>query len=604
MGNGRIRAPRLCDLRDPENMPKYGSRAGDVKSKVAQHPIPNNFAPITFIEAKRRRRKRRSQANYQLSLERRQLKRPKNKMRYVENLAECPEYQGCSSREFTRPIADASAISGQCTFESYQCNANNPNTQESGEGQTAISESGNSVAITRIQPDNGSSRGDEPNLNVTLLENIEEQNDSGIKTSIVNANPGTAILNDNTERNSEIRSECQAAGENEIDLLMPSVPFTESVVETQQNVTDPITNSANTSALNAKILVNPELLEISTVPIGLRLEAALSSNAPIDVVANEAQHNSVAITTTHISRRKRSNVSSNSVGSSERSAWKSIAPDSSTDSDDSHPASKMIRESLELLPSTSASTLPAQRSSKQSSANNSNGDKNEKGEQSIQNLTAPAQVALHDPTGSIQEMKITKIWIDIGSGSTSFKTTDQEHHQKYHNRPLCEYVSILRQSEAIRDCKVQITYSLSLSLTLVNVGSGRSSKNFRRNSIRSRTFGSMGALRLSCANMGTKHFRYPIFAMSYLVKADLFWRAKYWKSTRMIRFHSQNSTMQQFKFSLVSPSKVLRELITNKYGTGKLEINTVASPWRGLSCVVIEQRSFTSVPNEPPTGIE
>ncbi|KAI1711213.1 regulator of ty1 transposition protein BRCT domain-containing protein [Ditylenchus destructor] len=62
---------------------------------------------------KRRGRKPRAEANNQLSLERKQLERPKNKNRYVENLAECPEYQDCSSGQFTYawPIADTQSIS-------------------------------------------------------------------------------------------------------------------------------------------------------------------------------------------------------------------------------------------------------------------------------------------------------------------------------------------------------------------------------------------------------------------------------------------------------------------------------------------------------------
>ncbi|KAI1698065.1 hypothetical protein Ddc_19341 [Ditylenchus destructor] len=80
--------------------------------------------------------------------------------------------------------------------------------------------------------------------------------------------------------------------------------------------------------------------------------------------------------------------------------------------------------------------------------------------------------------------------------------------------------------------------------------------------------------------------------------------AKAFTSQLKKRFHSQNSTVQQLKFTLVSPGRIQNELLLNKNGTGILETKTVASPWRGLNSAVIEQRSFTVVPDEQPTGIE
>ncbi|KAI1694706.1 hypothetical protein DdX_19965 [Ditylenchus destructor] len=109
---------------------------------------------------------------------------------------------------------------------------------------------------------------------------------------------------------------------NEIESPILQIPSTEpaAIVETQQNAYDPITTSDNTSAMNAVPLAKPEPPEsVSTVPIGLQLEARLSSYVPID---DEAQHNSVVIPTgraSRISRRKRNNVSSNSIESPERS---------------------------------------------------------------------------------------------------------------------------------------------------------------------------------------------------------------------------------------------------------------------------------------------
>ncbi|KAI1700252.1 hypothetical protein DdX_16820 [Ditylenchus destructor] len=60
-----------------------------------------------------------------------------------------------------------------------------------------------------------------------------------------------------------------------------------AVDETHQNVADPV-DSDNTLALNARMSTKEQSADdVSTVPIGLRLETALSSYVPIDVEANE-----------------------------------------------------------------------------------------------------------------------------------------------------------------------------------------------------------------------------------------------------------------------------------------------------------------------------
>ncbi|KAI1695307.1 hypothetical protein Ddc_21333 [Ditylenchus destructor] len=384
----------------------------------------------------------------------------------------------------------------------------------------------------------------------------------------------TPIWNVNGQENTE-----------EIDSQIPSVSSTEltSVVKTEQN--DPATNSEFDCTSKSMSIIKAEPDEnVSTMPVGLRLEAALSSYVPIDVDANEGQHNSVAITTGRtpgISRRKRSNflvewsarqsvmdelypniyeynetqhnpvitkgraprISLKKRPSPERrypkrSAWKSIAPDSSTESDEydedeyipapkktsnkpsisrkkqseneweyassdsddedeqidsdeydedeytpvpkrtshkpsvsrnkrmrneldsdfqfeknsvassrqsSSPTRKSTRELLKLLPAMDVSTLLGQHSSKvnQSTVNNFNGDKNEN--DGFQNPTTSGQVPLDAPTEPAQKRKITKIFINIYNGTAEFETSDGE---KCRNRPLDEYVSILRKSEA------------------------------------------------------------------------------------------------------------------------------------------------------------
>ncbi|KAI1702645.1 hypothetical protein Ddc_16971 [Ditylenchus destructor] len=139
-----------------------------------------------------------------------------------------------------------------------------------------------------IQPDNDSFRGDEQNLNVNVLENTKEID--------------SITLAPTTE---------------------PTV-----IVETQQNAADPIINSENISSKNAMPSAKLESYEnVSTVPIRLQLEARLSSLVPIDVDANEDQHNCLAITNSRgprISRKKRNNVPSSESRYLKRSARKSV----------------------------------------------------------------------------------------------------------------------------------------------------------------------------------------------------------------------------------------------------------------------------------------
>ncbi|KAI1698062.1 hypothetical protein Ddc_19338 [Ditylenchus destructor] len=104
-----------------------------------------------------------------------------------------------------------------------------------------------------------------------------------------------------------------------IDSQIPLVSSTEptAIVETQENVTNPTTNSENTLASNAMTLakVKPGSGTTTIVPGELRLEAALNSTS------NKAQHSPVAMTTSRtpsISLRKRRNVSSISVESPKR----------------------------------------------------------------------------------------------------------------------------------------------------------------------------------------------------------------------------------------------------------------------------------------------
>ncbi|KAI1727486.1 zinc-finger double domain-containing protein [Ditylenchus destructor] len=116
----------------------------------------------------------------------------------------------------------------------------------------------NNEGPTSIQPNNGSSRYYESTLELNLRENAEE-----------------------------------------IDSIIPPVSSTEptAAVCAQQNVADLIPSSESTSDLSAIVSTKVESVKnVSTVPVGLRLEAALSSYVPIDVDANESQHNSVETT--------------------------------------------------------------------------------------------------------------------------------------------------------------------------------------------------------------------------------------------------------------------------------------------------------------------
>ncbi|KAI1697088.1 hypothetical protein Ddc_19921 [Ditylenchus destructor] len=134
----------------------------------------------------------------------------------------------------------------------------------------------NEGLIQGIQPENATT---EPNFNANLQGLIHSIKIENIKAEIGSSNV-------NSQENAET-----------IDSQIPPVSSTEptAVVETQENVTNPTTNSENTSALNAK----------SESPVNV--SAALSSYVPIDVDANEAQHNSVAITTGRTPRISRRN---------------------------------------------------------------------------------------------------------------------------------------------------------------------------------------------------------------------------------------------------------------------------------------------------------
>ncbi|KAI1698064.1 hypothetical protein Ddc_19340 [Ditylenchus destructor] len=358
--------------------------------------------------------------------------------------------------------------------------------------------------IHSIKAENDSSRCDEPNLNVNGQENTEEI-DSQIP--LVSSTEPTAVVETqenvtNPISNSENTSALNAKSESpEIDSQIPLVSSTEptAVVITQRNVADPVASSDNTSALNPRLSLKVESVEnVSTVPIGLRLEAALSSYVPIDVEANEAQHNPV------IPKGRTSRISLSSerrYPKKRRSSMEALNNDEPTTSvepkrrgrkrrgeanSESNLQTKQLKRAKnpnryaenvaecsahqKLLekyrslqkkpaaePSTVANSLPAQRSSEvnQSTAHNSNGDTNENG------LLQNPQVALDARIDPAQKMKITHIRINISNGETCFRSTSSKpYHYVWHPpRPLSEYVSILRESEPDEPvCEAHIFY--------------------------------------------------------------------------------------------------------------------------------------------------
>ncbi|KAI1695308.1 hypothetical protein Ddc_21334 [Ditylenchus destructor] len=136
----------------------------------------------------------------------------------------------------------------------------------------------NERPIYGIQPENATTHADEMNFNANLQGLIHSIKAENIKAE-GSFREDEPILDVNGQENTET-----------ISQIPPVSTEPTAVVETQENVTNPTTNSENTSALNAK---SESPVNVSTVPIGLRLDTA--------------HHNSVAITTGRTPRISRRN---------------------------------------------------------------------------------------------------------------------------------------------------------------------------------------------------------------------------------------------------------------------------------------------------------
>ncbi|KAI1704198.1 hypothetical protein DdX_14438 [Ditylenchus destructor] len=363
-----------------------------------------------------------------------------------------------------------------------------------------ISPNDSKIHLPQIFASLGATGIDATESEVTSTEIKQECCDFEFHESTSNDNNGT------TDKGliHSIKAECSGQEDTEEnDSQIPSVSSTELTVVVKTEQIDPTTNSENNCTSNTMTFTKAEPAEnFSAMPVRLRLDAALRSYfEPSDFDAIEAQPNSLAIPTgrtPRISSRKRCNVSARSPERStrqfameelnfdsdeyngtqhnpvittdraprisirkqlsserrypKRSAWKTIVLDSSTDSDEyDENEYTPVQKKTSRKPSTSRNKRSRDESEYTFQSEAYSVGSSRQRSRSISKR--PTELLKLLPAADV---KITKIFINIYNENASFETSDG---QKSRNRPLRDYVSILRHSKAdVLGCEAYIYF--------------------------------------------------------------------------------------------------------------------------------------------------